>query len=112
MASLDSKQLKEGGLATSTLRLTYIVPNDLVYVPFGTLVVDKALGGQNVGLRIPLSLICPSQRTAAHLLVQSVNAESGGSTYKPVGCNQYMCGNKHQTVSSQTCSLHVLFVES
>lgn len=56
------------GQSLSSVRVTYINPGDVIYIPFGSLLCEKALGGHSLGLRIPMALLSPTQRPAAMFL--------------------------------------------
>lgn len=74
--------LEHGSL--SSLRMTYVTPGDLMYLPYGSLVCEKALGAHNVALRASMTLISPAQTQTAQFL----KAAAAPGT-QSVGCNEF-----------------------
>lgn len=91
MAALDAATLAKEGVITKSLRISYVTPGDVIYVPFGALVLEKALGTRCMGLRVPLTLIAPDQTLPAQLLIKASQASSAKGP-ETIGCN-YHCSN-------------------
>lgn len=73
IATLSEETLK-------TLRLTYVLPGDIFYIPYGSMVCEKALGEHNFALRVPMTLMKQSDQHTSFLF--------GHAARWFFGCNQ------------------------
>ena len=55
----------------STLKTAYVVAGDLMYIPFGCIVVEKAIASNNTALRVASMLITADQLPAQRFLLES-----------------------------------------
>ncbi|CAK9088075.1 unnamed protein product, partial [Durusdinium trenchii] len=51
VSALNTETLTTQGSALRSLRIMYVVPGDVVYIPFGTMICEKVLGGHCMALR-------------------------------------------------------------
>lgn len=71
MMDLDQSQLMATPDKFTTLRMTYSNPGDVLYIPAGSLLVEKALGAHCMALRVPLTLVSPACRMTNSLFVKA-----------------------------------------
>lgn len=65
--------------ACDSLRMAYLIPNDIMYVPFGTLLCEKALGTSHcIGLRAHVLLMSSQHLPQALLLEHALGKRSLG----------------------------------
>ena len=55
MQSIDSTKVNEGSF--KTFSHGFVIPGDIVYLPFGHILTEKATGNNNVSLRVPSMLV-------------------------------------------------------
>lgn len=70
LADLNSETLNslanEGRLAS--FRFVYAIPGDIIYLPFGSIVCEKACGANNVSMRTPSMIFTPGSRDAVKFM--------------------------------------------
>ena len=56
----------------------YVVPGDVVYIPFGTMICEKVLGGHCMALRVPMALFSSKHMFAAQMMMKVCDAKPLG----------------------------------
>ena len=78
MSALNTETLTTQGSALRSLRIMYVVPGDVVFIPFGTLICEKVLGGQCMALRVPMALFSSKHMFAAQMMMKVCDAKPLG----------------------------------
>ena len=63
LQALDSDTVAK--MAPRSLRYCYVVPGDILYLPFGTIFVERACKTHSVNVRSHSTLMCKEDLTAA-----------------------------------------------
>ena len=68
LATLDEEQLASISFLPQSLAHVYLVANDLMYLPPGSVFVDKATGADNLALRCSSLLFTPQTMEAQQFI--------------------------------------------
>lgn len=76
LRTLDDKE-SEILSTLPSLRVTYVIPGDLVYIPYASLICEKACGGHAVSLRVASCLMTAEQQEATRFMREVFNQPLG-----------------------------------
>lgn len=79
LADLNADTL--GSLANEgrlvSFRFVYTIPGDIIYLPFGAIVCEKACGANNVSMRVPSMIFTPGSLDAIKFMCAVYPAQLG-----------------------------------